>query len=152
MKSLVALVMFAALACGCFVHEGPRRYPVWQRTTQGAQVIAECAEADAWVSKSGKEGVGVIVELRGRSSDACVVTIASARLRVGTEEYAAHRLPEPPTLKLGQRVHAYLAFSFDGNRAWNEGAEGALVLTSPTSTVSFPLKQTLPGREECEPR
>jgi len=146
------LLLLGALASGCFVSEGPRRYPSWERTTKGAQTFAECAEADAWVSKSGKEGVGIVLELRGRSSEPCLVTIASARLRVGNEDHAARRLPDPPRLRLGQRVHAYLAFGFDGDKAWNEGAEGTLVITGPTTSVTFPLKQTLPSREECDPR
>lgn len=142
----------ALLLSGCFVSEGPRRFPTWERTTHGALAIAECAEADAWAVKSGKEGLGVILELRGRSTEPCVVTIHAARLRVGTDEHEALRLPDPPTLRLGQRVQAYLAFRFDGDRAWNEQLDGALMIAGPSTTVTFPLKQTMPSREECDPR
>ncbi|MBI2389096.1 MAG: hypothetical protein HYV09_05720 [Deltaproteobacteria bacterium] len=146
------LLILGVLSSGCLLPESPRRYAVWERSTEGAQVLADCAEVDAWVSKSGKEGVGVTLELRGRSTAPCVVTIASAKLRVGADEVAAKALPEPPTLRLGQRVHAYLAFSFDGDRAWNAGLEGALILGAPQTTVTFPLRQTMPKREDCEPR
>lgn len=146
------LLLCAVLLSGCFVSEGPRRYPTWERTTHGVLAIAECAEADAWASKSGKEGLGVILELRGRSTEPCLVTIRSARLRVGTEEHDALRLPEPPTLRLGQRVRAYLAFRFDGDRAWNEQLEATLSISGPSATVTFPLKQTMASREECDAR
>jgi len=146
------LACFLVLLSGCFPSEGPRRYPTWERTTRGLQALADCAEADAWVSKSGKEGLGVTLELRGRSSKPCAVTIASARLRVEGAEYAAKQLPDPPMLRLGQHVHAYLAFSFDGDRAWNEGAEAELVITGATMTASFRFEQKLPSREECETR
>jgi len=136
----------------CFPSEGTRRYPTWERTTRGTQVLADCADVDAWASKSGKEGLGVTLELRGRSTTPCVVTITAARLRVGVEEYLAKQLPEPPTVRLGQRVNAYLAFAFDGDRAWNDGAAGALVITAATTTVTFNLQQTMPSRAECETR
>jgi hypothetical protein len=147
-RLLLGLLFFAS----CFPSEGPRQYPTWERTTQGIQVLADCAEADAWVSKSGKEGMGVTLQLAGRSTTPCVVTIKSARLRLGNEEYAAHALPEPPMLQLGQHVLAYLPFSFDGDRAWNDKVEGDLVIEGANRTVSFHLRQTLPSREECESR
>lgn len=146
------LLLVFVLCSGCLLPESPRRYPAWERTTEGAQVLADCAEVDAWVSKSGKEGVGVSLELRGRSTVPCVVTITAARLRVGGEEHVAQLLPPPPTLRLGQRVHAYLAFPFDGDRAWNAGVDGALTVSASQRTVTFPLRQTMPKREDCEPR
>lgn len=146
------LACCALLLSACFPLEGPRQFPTWERTTRGLQVLAECAEADAWVSKSGKEGLGVTLELRGRSSKPCVVPITSARLRVGGAEYVAKQLPEPPTLRLGQHVHAYLAFAFDGDRAWNERDEAELVIAGATMSVSFRFEQKMAGREECEPR
>jgi len=145
--TLLALLLLPA----CFPYDGPRTYPTWERTTRASQVLADCAEVDAWASKSGKEGLGVTLELRGRSTTPCVVTITAARFRIGAEEYAAKQLPEPPSLQLGQRVHAYLAFAFDGDRAWNEGAEGSLTVTS-SNAVTFNFRQTIPSREECEPR
>ncbi len=99
-----------------------------------------CGDAKAWVSKSGKTGFGLTIEVASRTAEPCDVAIASARVRFadgavvpGTEIAVTQPRPDriararsergsrpvpPPSEPL--RYH-YVAFAFDNNARWNAG-------------------------------
>jgi hypothetical protein len=94
----------------------------------------------AFVRKSGKEGIGVTLEVRSKHD--CPVTLrATAALADGTTSTVAQ------TLDLRGRTLAYqwLAFHFDGDAAWNHGArDGRIDVQVDTAAgaqpvVTFPL-------------
>lgn len=102
-----------------------RNFPMWSLHTLGSRRLL-CVELDAYVKKSGKTGVGLVLALRPVAAS-CNVELESASLDIGGEHVAASALPSP------QRLHAatylYLAFPFDNEAAWNAGRnDGALRL------------------------
>jgi hypothetical protein len=94
-----------------------RGYPEWT-LSNGVQSVG-CAQVEAWVGKSGKQGVGISLALRKATNVPCSVQVAGASIVVGGERV---------TTKLGRRVLAltaedqylYLPFVFDNEAAWNE--------------------------------
>jgi hypothetical protein len=98
-----------------------RAYPLWQPTGD-AKHTAECAELEAWVSKSGKEGAGVTVALSSRAIS-CEVTWRAASLQLAQSAVSA---PLPAATQLGQAPqYQYLPFAFDNEGGWNRGDNAA---------------------------
>lgn len=108
----VGLVVAAAasLATSPF----PRPFAAWNVVGSETRV-AGCARVDAWVAKSGKEGVGIAIAARGPVG--CTVRLDRATLLVGEKAIAASPLP---TEVRAERA-AYLPFLFDNEKAWNDG-------------------------------
>jgi hypothetical protein len=115
--AVVALGAFASLATPAPRY--PRNYPAWELLNGQAKVHG-CADAVAWVSKSGKSGVGLTVEIRTRG--ACRVSVPRAALILADGTEVAGRVEEP-TDEAGNANgrFIYVAFLFDNNRAWNRG-------------------------------
>jgi hypothetical protein len=99
-----------------------RRFPEW-RVVRGDALALACAKVHAWISKSGKEGLGVTLRLTATAS--CVVAVREARLVVDGHEVPAVAVPPEQRVGVGAPVHVYLPFSFDGEGAWNRGARTA---------------------------
>jgi len=116
-----ALVAAGALA-GCPPSRYVRDYPRWI-ADGGRDLRAGCAIADAFVRKSGKEGVGVTVEVRSLGD--CDARIASAALVFPGGSRVAAELPDQPPLVGRSLVYRWVAFPFDGDRAWNDGVRSA---------------------------
>jgi hypothetical protein len=102
---------------------------------QRAARVEGCAALSAFVSKSGKTGVGVSVAVRGRGSDGgpCRVEIAQAHLELAGADIApipAKTLGAPVEVAAGQVAYIYVPFAFDNNAMWNAHIrDGAFVFT-----------------------
>lgn len=113
MRSL-AIVVLALTACG---PPGPARaYPRWV-IAGGRDLEIGCAIADAFVRKSGKEGIGVTVELRSRGS--CAITITHAALLFPDGAVAEGALPPAMSLPGRSLTYAWIPIRFDADRAWD---------------------------------
>lgn len=113
----IAVTLASVIACIATSQPLTRGYPEWKLEDKKTRI--GCARFDAWVSKSGKEGVGVNVLVESTSIDRCQVEIVSATLDVGGEKIALATRPRAETL--GEvPVTWYLPFAFDNEKAWNE--------------------------------
>lgn len=125
--------------------------PTW--TVGGPIGRAGCATVEPWISKSGRQGVGVTVRLRS-VQDTCVVTLSGAAVVVEGTAHRAASLPAAVTVGRGGPAHVYLAFPFDNLRAWKEQRnKGELVLTfvdagtsraGAATTLRYPMVQWQP--------
>jgi hypothetical protein len=77
-----------------------------------------CALGRAWIRKSGKDGVGMSIELRSRGD--CAVAIARAALVFPDGKRVDAGIREVPPMRGRSLVYTWLAFPFDNNRAWND--------------------------------
>jgi hypothetical protein len=130
-----ATVLFAATAS---MATSPvrvmRGYPAWTMAGPSTRSLG-CAQIQAWISKSGKQGLGVTLRFSTEDQVRCPVQITSARVVLAGETIATlAALPAvaapPPT------AYVYLPFAFDNEKAWNErqnAAELRLVLASANS-------------------
>jgi hypothetical protein len=121
--SLGALVLAAAASLATSAPRHVRRYPVWR--VERADHVVDGATVQVWVSRSGREGVGVSIEIDPRDTGLSYdVDAAQSVLRVhGGRSVRAARVvpaPSPPG-----RTRRYLPFRFDGLAAWNAGRRSA---------------------------
>jgi hypothetical protein len=94
----------------------PRNFPRWQVTGDGARQLA-CGQARAWVSRSGKTGVGLSIEAPG-----CDLRVEAAALVIDETRIPGQALVD-------DRGRPYLAFAFDNEALWNQGRRaGTFVL------------------------
>jgi len=100
-----------------------RVYPQWTADSAARQSLA-CATGEAWVGKSGKEGMGVPLELR-TGEPRCAVEVTGAELQLPSRVVAAAALPGRMELRPGDIERVWLAFPFDGDAAWNAGERRA---------------------------
>ncbi len=108
------LAALAALATS----QPPRPFTTWQTVSTNSRA-AGCARIDLWVSKSGKEGVGISLAVRFPQAP-CDVRLTRAALRVGSKTFAPLALPGT----LSAEAPAYIPFVFDNEALWNEGQRG----------------------------
>ncbi|HXU80660.1 MAG TPA: hypothetical protein VN914_04645 [Polyangia bacterium] len=136
------LACLLALLVGCDTRQWrptlPPAHLAYWRVAQPAARSVGCASVDAWVSKSGKAGLGLTVELRPREP-AC-----SPRLGGATLVVAGQRVSTVP-VRTGAEHH-YLPFLFDNDRAWRAGVRDAhveLLLDTggPAITATIALHQ-----------
>jgi hypothetical protein len=124
-----------------------RGYPAWTVAGPAKRDIG-CAQVEAWISKSGKQGLGVTLRFTSATETACYVQITSARVVLaGTTMATLTALPTavapPPT------AYVYLPFGFDNEAAWNDRKNVAalrLGLTpagGPEIPWEIPLEQRL---------
>lgn len=128
---------FIALACAATpAPRYQRDYPFWEVTGNAAPVFG-CAEAAAWVSKSGKTGLGLTVRLHA-TGGACSVDLTGASLEL-VDRRVARGVPERRHLDLArcQVEHVYVPFRFDSEAAWNAGVRsGTIDIQLATGGVS----------------
>ncbi len=102
-----------------------RNFPMWSMHTLGSRTLS-CVELDAYVKKSGKTGVGIVLALRPVAPK-CSVELEAASLDIGGEPVAVSTLPAAQEVRAA--TYLYLAFPFDNEAAWNAGRnDGALRL------------------------
>jgi hypothetical protein len=128
----VALLVVA----GCVFTRVPetRERPRWQPTSD-ARFTSACVDAHAFVRKSGKQGLGLAIQLASHHD--CHVRISGtwhlggAATRVGPVDVDLH----------GRSLrYAWLPVAFDGNAAWNAGqVDGQLVLVVDSGEAQAPL-------------
>ncbi|MEZ4220424.1 MAG: hypothetical protein R3B13_05790 [Polyangiaceae bacterium] len=93
-----------------------RNYPSWELVHLGERDLG-CARFDAYVKKSGKSGVGVVVALKPRRPG-CEATVTAAQLELPEEKVPASAASELGTSPKDGCL--YLAFPFDNESAWND--------------------------------
>jgi hypothetical protein len=130
------LLASCLLIAGCAFGEGPRRYTMW-RAEQARQQVG-CATVDAWVSRSGRDGVGVTLRMRGNSQKPCKFVLGGVELRAGSKVVPADRLPPAPLLTDRSEVLAYVAFVFENTA---EDRRGALFVRADGAEGTLPLVQ-----------
>jgi hypothetical protein len=122
----------------------PRAYPRWQLVNPAEQTFA-CARVWPFVARSGKQGIGVGVEVLGED---CEVR-ASARLRVGAQVFAMEGV-EPSVEATSRPRYLYLPIPFDNNASWNRGErEGELELTITAGSERRISRILLRHRFDC---
>lgn len=141
----------AALACMATpAPQYPRNYPAWTLTSGQTQTMG-CAHGKAWVSKSGKTGVGLSLQVT-RKAQPCAVRFQSARLVLdGAPPVPSSRVPNE-----GDSV-LYIPFPFDNNRMWNNEIrsgtfELALRINGEPVTWSLGAVHRLDGFHVHQPR
>ena len=119
-----ALLLVIAVT-GCIVTRPPRleERPRWYLAAP-ATYAASCVEAEAWIRKSGKTGLGL--SLRLRSSRDCSFAVRDVRIVFGNGAIHARPLPE---VKLPGRsqLYAWVPVTFDNDAMWNAGRTEAMV-------------------------
>ncbi|MCA9668002.1 MAG: hypothetical protein KC503_20530 [Myxococcales bacterium] len=104
----------------------PRAYAVWQLPEKHSARVG-AATVQAWVSKSGKGGCGVT--LRVESPRPLKLVDAALSVQGGPRVRADGTLPRLVAQGGAAVEHAYVAFVFDNEAAWNAGLRrGALEL------------------------
>lgn len=116
----------------------PPSVPMWKISTKPLQL--PCGNADVWVVKSGKTGLGVTVQTIPTAGQPCV-TAVSAMLkfpdrvfpgrvlesRNGAELSASDRelVGARPDASVRDATYHYIAFEFDNEERWNRGERAA---------------------------
>jgi hypothetical protein len=142
-----ASVVLAALASLATSAPPQRAFPAWKLSGNHAGSVG-CTSLEAWVSKSGKQGLGVTLAARGQ--DACIVNVVDAHIVLaGADRIAAARLPPP----LAAGGYVYIPFAFDNEAQWNAGRRtGDLVLDLVAGddrvTLRMPMIHTWTGPHE----
>lgn len=108
-----------------------RAFPAWI-ATGGERHTQQCVDLYAWVSKSGKTGVGLSLELRSRGD--CMLEVTRAELQLDGLTVPAADLWDPMDMKGHSLLFAYIPFEFDNNEAWNdERRDGVIELHLTTN-------------------
>jgi hypothetical protein len=113
---LVALVTLVACGSGSPARTYPRMV-----ARESAIAWRDCAGVRAFVRKSGRQGLGVTIELRTRRQ--CAVTVARAELVLS--DGARARAEVPPAAPPGRSlIYLWTPIRFDATAAWLRGVRG----------------------------
>lgn len=118
--AVVAVAAAASMATPAPRYHYPRNYPVWQ-VESGGSFEGGCVKGEAWVAKSGKQGIGVVLELTPRGDAPCHLTLLGTRLLIGGVDRSKMGCPYTFEVPAGGPHQAYLPFAFDNQAAWNDG-------------------------------
>ncbi|MCA9678258.1 MAG: hypothetical protein H6709_04145 [Kofleriaceae bacterium] len=113
----IALVLIA----GCNDHRHPRTFPQWVIGVTDPEAITwrGCAGLRAVIQRSGKAGVGVVLEARSRQT--CDVVLERAELILDDGARAAADAIDLGPLP-GRSLRRYwMPVRFDADAAWNRG-------------------------------
>jgi hypothetical protein len=129
-RVIAAIVASVTLLAGCVVLRAPRvdERPRWRLAAPAPAFDHGCVLGRAWIRKSGKDGVGMTVELRSRpevGTGDCAVAIARAALVFPDGKRVDAGIRDVPLLRGRSLVYTWIAFPFDNNRAWNDGRDEA---------------------------
>ena len=137
-----------------------RDFAVWtmppeQRQPQG------CAGVSAWVSRSGKQGVGVTLRVLNLSEATCEIEVLGSLFE--HERASVQGDTESPSLRLAPRRdgHIFLAHHFDSEALWNASENRARYLLhtavngveQPLWRISMTQQRAAPHRivDACRP-
>lgn len=120
MRALVVVML-----AGCVVTRPPRveERPRWHLAAPAAY-RAGCLEADAWIRKSGKTGLGMTLRLR--STGDCSVAVTDARIVFGKRAIHSTGLAKVE-LPGRSQLYAWLPVKFDNDEMWNTDRNDAVV-------------------------
>lgn len=115
-----------ALLAGCVVMRPPNdgERPRW-RITHDEQLDADCVSARALIRKSGKQGIGMAVQLRSRTD--CTFAPTTAALVFPDGATLALPVPPPTPLHGRSQLYAWYVLGFDNNAVWNAGRNDAVL-------------------------
>jgi hypothetical protein len=115
----VLLAVVLVVACGEPMR--PRQYPRWVTTVTDPAAIEwrGCAGIRTFVRKSGKQGIGLTVEVRTQTS--CDVEVTRVELVLADGTRALGELPAARALRGRSLVYHWVPVRFDGDAAWNRG-------------------------------
>lgn len=145
----VALGAAAVTSAATSPAPGPYFYqplPMWGAAGATRQPLA-CADVELWVSKSGRQGVGLMIAFEPQGAP-CPLRLDGVALVIpGAGEHAATSLPERLDLAPGQPVHRYVPLAFDNAAAWNGHGRAGFVridVTAPDGAhaLRFDVAQT----------
>jgi hypothetical protein len=129
---------------GCIVTQPLKleKRPRWYALGPAA-VEADCLLGRAFVRKSGKQGIGLALQLRSRRD--CAVSIDTVRMVFPTREIMVPSIA-PLALRGRSQIYAWLPVPFDNNAAWNAERNQAvleLALTVEGRAVAWkiPMEQ-----------
>jgi hypothetical protein len=151
----IAAAAFASL--GTSQMRMSREFPGWEFRAPSTRRLG-CAQVQAWVAKSGKQGLGLMLELRNPAEQSCSLTLADARLRVGPLVVLGVQ-QRPFLLQRGAVQQLYVPFEFDNEALWNDGQHsGSLQLLFrgdglPTEELwHIPLEHVMQPRSQDVPQ
>ena len=140
----VRVLISIALSSGCIVTQPPKldQRPRWH-LPQGANLDADCLLGNAFVRKSGKQGIGLALRLRSRTD--CAVSIDAVRVAFANSSVSAPPIA-PMQLRGRSQIYAWLPVPFDNNAAWNRERnratlELALRINGKPVTWALPMEQ-----------
>jgi hypothetical protein len=140
----VRALISIALASGCIVTQPPKldQRPRWY-LQQGAALDADCLLGNAFVRKSGKQGIGLALQLRSRHD--CTVSIDTVRVAFAKTTVEVPAIA-PMQLRGRSQIYAWLPVPFDNNTAWNRERnhatlELALRINGKPVTWALPMEQ-----------
>lgn len=111
---------------GCIVMRPPRvdERPVW-RISGSDSLDADCASARALVRKSGKQGIGMSVQLKSRAD--CAIKFTAAHLAFTDGTKLAVTPPTAQQLPGRSLIYVWWPVAFDNNAAWNAGRRSGVL-------------------------
>ena len=146
----VALCIAPALSCNSTSRSTAHvrtQFAFWSVPGQRTFAIG-CARVEAWVARSGKEGIGVSIAARSDAPD-CTVLLSEAWLNLPKGAVKAVSLPGPARLSDRERL-MYVPIAFDNEAAWNGGERtGELILRFEVGGERRELRQ--PAIQRIEP-
>jgi hypothetical protein len=132
LRAALRTLLLIAGALACIATPAPRserNYPAWELSGRLAGRTSPCAELELWVSKSGKQGLGVTLAAKGVSPTPCAIKVSGAQFQVGGAWISAEPAPAPVEVLYGEQAQIYLPFPFDNEAKWNQGVRtGTLLL------------------------
>lgn len=144
----ITVVVAAAASMATSPVRLTRGYPAWIVAGPAKRDVG-CGQVEAWISKSGKQGLGVTLRFTSSATEAaCYVKITGARVAVAGDTIAT-LLALPAAVAPPPAAYVYLPFGFDNEAAWNDrknAAELRLMLApagGPEITWTIPLEQRL---------
>lgn len=146
----VALASMATSAMPPPMILSARDYPIWRLSQPIAQQLDPCVTARAWISKSGRQGVGITLRLDHLCDDERQVPVQRVAMTLSSHRTFAVPKDKLPTLLLGPKStqHAYLPIPFDNLAAWEQGAHAGVLeisVGSDPKTLRAPMTYKLRG-------
>ena len=113
-------VLLLVALTGCVVVRPPKptERPIW-RVTEDKQLDVDCVSARPLVRKSGKQGIGIALQLKSRGD--CDVRFTVAHLHFADGTRVGIDPPSPQALPGRSLVYVWWPVRFDNNAAWNAG-------------------------------
>jgi hypothetical protein len=95
-----------------------RPLPLWSTVGAGRQPLS-CADVELWVSKSGRQGIGITVAFEPRGAP-CTIRLDRLALVVpGQGEFTATSLLGRVEVRADQPAYRYIPLPFDNAAAWS---------------------------------